>query len=87
MRENPCWSMHGPGGYSYVEKLVAPFTPSAFLTSKGGVDTPVMWYFFPMWILITVGGLILGYFLDRKRFTEDVKALKAKLYSRFGRGR
>ena len=85
MRENPCWSMHAPWGYSFVEDIVSPFTPSAFLESKGGVDTPVMWYFFPMWILITVVGLILGAFLDRKRFLSDMKKAKQKILKIFAK--
>ena len=77
---NPCWVMHPPSEYPIVEKLVAPFTPSVFLSSRGGVDTPILWYAFPLYILITSVGFILGAILDRKRFCSDIKALRERKY-------
>ena len=76
-RENPCWSIHPPDGYGFVESLVSPFTPSAFLASKGGVDTPILWYAFPMFILITLPGFLLGILLDLKHFKSDMIKLKS----------
>lgn len=76
-RENPCWSMCPPAGYSFVTDLVKPFTPPIFLTALGGVDTPIMWFFFPMIILFWVCGFFLGIIFDGKRMGRDfLSALK-----------
>lgn len=80
--ENPCWAMGPPANYPFVEALVAPFTPSIFLASKGGVTTPILWFAIPLFILITVIGFILGIILDNKNFKKDMKALKHKLTHR-----
>lgn len=79
---NPCWAMGPPANYPFVEALVAPFTPSIFLASKGGVTTPILWFAIPLFILITVIGFILGIILDNKNFKKDMKALKHKLAHR-----
>ncbi len=79
-RENPCWSMHSPDGYPFVLDLVKPFTPDLFLAAEGGVDTPIMWYAVPMFILISAVGFLLGIILDAKRFGKDMKKLYHKLF-------
>ena len=76
---NPCWAMGPPVNYPFVEALVAPFTPSIFLSSKGGVTTPILWFAIPLFILITVVGFLLGVILDNKNFKKDMKLLKEKL--------
>ena len=78
--ENPCWSMHPPHDYPFIEALISPLTPSAFLASKGGVDAPILWYAFPMFILIGAGALFFGILLDFKRFLKDVQALFHKMF-------
>ncbi len=75
VRENPCWAMCPPEAYPFVEKLLSPLIPSVFLASKGGIDTPVLWYFFPIVILVTVAGFVLGLILDGKHFFGDIKSL------------
>ena len=77
--QNPCWAMVPPVNYPFVEALVAPFTPSIFLSSKGGVTTPILWFAIPLFILITVVGFLLGVILDNKNFKKDMKLLKEKL--------
>ena len=74
--QNPCWAMGPPANYPFVEALVSPFTPSAFLASGGGVDTPILWFAIPLFILITTVGFILGIIIDRKRFSADIKRFK-----------
>ena len=74
VRENPCWAMCPPKNYPFVEELMSPLIPSPFLASKGGVDTPILWYFFPIVILMTVIGFLLGCVFDGKGVLRDLKA-------------
>ena len=74
-RENPCWAMCPPAGYPFVLDIISPFTPSAFLSAKGGVDTPILWYALPLFVFITAAGFILGIILDAKHFIKDLKRI------------
>lgn len=77
VRENPCWAMCPPSGYPFITDLVKPFTPPMFLSALGGVDTPIMWFFFPMIILFWVCGFLLGLIFDTRRMGRDfLTALK-----------
>ncbi len=76
--QNPCWAMGPPVNYPFVEALVAPFTPSIFLASEGGVTTPILWFAIPLFILITVVGFLLGIILDNKGFKKDMQNLRSK---------
>ena len=78
VRENPCWAMCPPQNYPFVEELMSPMIPSVFLTSKGGVDTPILWCFFPIVILMTLLGFLLGIIFDGKGVLRDLKALFGK---------
>lgn len=79
LRENPCWAMAPPSDYPFITNLVKPFTPSAFLSTQGGVDTPIMWFFFPMLILFLVCGFLFGMIFDRKRMFSDLGAAKDRI--------
>jgi len=81
VRENPCWAMCPPENYSFVLDLVKPFTPNAFLFAEGGA-VPILWYAIPLFILISIGGLLFGMMLDVKRFREDIKTVSVMLWGR-----
>lgn len=77
--QNPCWAMAPPSGYPFVEALVAPLTPDIFLASRGGINTPILWYAIPLFILIFSGSLVLGIILDNARFRHDIALLLKRL--------
>ncbi len=72
--QNPLWMMGPRGGFEWVAALLDPITPD-FLFSDGHY-VPILWYAYPIWILLTLGTTGVFMLLDRKSFAADLKAKK-----------
>ena len=76
---NPCWAFGPFAGFEWVENIVAIFTPDVFLPRGGGTYVPILWYAFPLYLLIGGGSLLLGAIFDKERFRSDMSAAKEKI--------
>lgn len=76
---NPIWSFGPPESFKFVIKIVDVFTPDFLLGDKtGGNLVPVMWYFIPLYLLISLLAFAVFAFCDRKNFLRDFDAVKEK---------
>ncbi len=80
---NPLWIMHPSGEFSWVETLLDPITPDAFFSN--GNYVPILWYLYPMCIMIAIVGIIVGAICDRKNFIADFKRYKDNIKNFFTR--
>lgn len=80
---NPLWMMHPSSEFAWVEKILDPITPDAFFSD--GYYVPILWYLYPMCILIAVIGFILGAVTDRKNFIADFKRYKTNIKNIFAK--
>ena len=82
LAHNPLWMMAPSDGFESLGKVLAVFSPKMFLQTKTHPYIPILWYAFPMYILITLIAYLLGGLLDRKKLKGDFLALKSKLKKR-----
>ena len=78
---NPCWLMHPapPAGFEWAQAALEALTPSVFLGNGTRPYTPLLWYFIPMYLLLSLVAFVLGILFDRKHFTADCKKLAARI--------
>lgn len=62
---NPFCMMRPLSEFAWLERFVRPFTPSIFMSSSGHGYTPILWYFFPLYTVITLVAGPLLVFLER----------------------
>ena len=76
---NPIWSFGPPESFSFVIKIVDVFTPDFLLGDKSGENlVPVLWYFIPFYLLISVITFVVYTLCDRKNFSRDFSEMKKK---------
>ncbi len=51
---NPFCMMRPLSEFTFLERFVRPFTPSIFMGSNGHGYTPILWYCFPLYMVITL---------------------------------
>lgn len=78
---NPCWLMHPapPAGFEWAQAALEALTPSVFLGNGTRPYTPLLWYFIPMYLLLSLVAFLLGILFDRKHFAADCKKLAARI--------
>ncbi len=62
---NPLWMMHPPEGFESYSKLLSFFSPDIFLGRLSGFYTPILWYFVPLYSVITLLAYPLGALAER----------------------
>ena len=83
---NPCWSIAPPDAFPFVFDIVKIFSPPIFTgDNPNGMIVPVMWYFIPLYIGITLLAFIVLGVMDKENFVPEMKSLFAKLSSLFGK--
>ena len=77
---NPIWSFGPPKSFDFVIKIVDVFTPDFLLGDKTGENlVPVMWYFIPFYLLISIVAFTVFALSDRKNFLRDFDSFKEKI--------
>jgi len=75
---NPCWSFGPPEEFSWLIGVVKVFSPDYFVdTNPTGMPTPILWYFIPMYIVITLLAFCVCVAVDRRGFLRDVEYIKS----------
>ena len=83
---NPIWSFSPPESFLFVIKIVDVFTPDFLLGDKSGANlVPVLWYFIPLYLLISIAAFVIFALCDRENFSRDINSLKVKLKSVFSK--
>ena len=75
---NPIWSFGPPESFAFVIDIVSVFTPGFLLGKNGGRLVPVLWYFIPLYIGISIIAFTVFALCDRKRFVPEFKLIKEK---------
>ena len=76
---NP-FSLMGPReGYDSITSVITALSPSIFLTNNPAhTYVPILWYAFPLYLVVSVAAFgVLG-FVDRKSLQRDLKFLLTK---------
>ena len=58
--KNPVWALRPPEGFNGAVKLIELLSPKIFIGDETKTYTPVLWYFIPMYLLITLATLIVN---------------------------
>lgn len=76
---NPCWLFHPIEEFDWLVPIIDVFTPDLFMgdLATGESFTPLLWYFIPMYLLIAVLAFLIMSLVDRKRFSQDWRKIKA----------
>lgn len=73
--ENVIWCAHPVAIFDGLEKVFAsPF----FFKDKGGEFIPILWYFIPMYLFITLSAFIISVIADKEGFKEFKSKVKSK---------
>jgi hypothetical protein len=85
---NPIWSFSPPESFSFVIKIVDVFTPDFLMGDKSGKNlVPVLWYFIPLYLFISLAAFAIFALCDRENFTRDFGLIKAKIKGAFSRNK
>lgn len=80
---NPTWSFGPPEAFAgLLLPICEALTPRFMLYTQSGRCVPVLWYFIPLYILITLLAFALLASLDAKSFKTDLESLKKKIKNR-----
>ncbi|MBE6934850.1 MAG: hypothetical protein E7462_07420 [Ruminococcaceae bacterium] len=78
---NPCWSMGPPadGSFAFVVDVIHLFSPNIFCgENAAGLYIPLLWYAIPMYLGITLVAFGVCTLVDRRRFLQDMRLLRAR---------
>jgi hypothetical protein len=76
---NPVWSFGPPEQFAFVGEIARLFSPDVFVgENKAGLLVPILWYFIPIFLAISILSLPITAFFDKERFLCDVKKYKEK---------
>lgn len=77
---NPVWSFGPPEVFSWLLNLAKVFSPDAWVANNSaGAPLPILWYFIPAYIIITLIAFPICALVDRKNFVRDFQIFKQKL--------
>lgn len=69
--------MHPTSQMEWIVKILDPITPDAFFS--GDYYVPILWYLYPLCILIALVGIAVGAIFDRKNMATDFKRYKVNI--------
>lgn len=76
---NPVWSFGPPEQFAFVEKIAKFFSPDIFVgENAAGLYVPILWYFMPIFLAISILTLPITAFFDKESFLCDMKKHKEK---------
>ena len=77
---NPVWSFGPPEAFAFVEDLVKLVSPGVFVgENKAGLFVPVLWYFVPIFLAISIFSLPITALVDKENFIADMNTVKARV--------
>lgn len=76
--QNPTWSMHPTDIFEALEGVIDFFSPDFLINSEKGIYVPVLWYFIPVYLLITVLAFIFTVIFDKVGFKDFINFWKDK---------
>lgn len=82
---NPLWTMHPSVEFAWVGSLADAITPSIFVND--GYYVPILWYWYPICIIIAILGFTINSIADRKNFVTDVRRYKETVKNFFTKKR
>ncbi len=83
---NPVWSFGPPEQFAFVEGIAKFFSPDIFVgENAAGLYVPILWYFIPIFLAISILSLPITALFDKERFLSDMKEYKEKFLFGFAR--
>ena len=79
--QNPTWSMHPTDIFAALEGVIDFFSPDFLMNSATNMYVPVLWYFVPVYLLITFLAFIITMIFDKAGFKDFISKIKI-LYNR-----
>lgn len=74
---NPCWSYGPPEPFSGLLAVAKRLSPDVLVIRNGAYSpTPVLWYFFPGYSIITIISFLVFSLVDARALREDLRYLK-----------
>lgn len=76
---NPLWTFGPPDNFGFVLDIADFLSPSFLFDKEAGTFVPVLWYFVPMYLLISIGAFAVFAILDRRKFLLDFEVFRTKM--------
>ncbi len=77
---NPAWSFAPPAAFPFVVDIAKALSPDIFVgANPAGIYVPVLWYFIPVYLGITLLAFPVCALVDRQNFVSDMRSYKTKL--------
>ena len=74
---NPTWSFGPPESFAWLLSLAEALAPDVLVYMPDGRCVPVLWYFIPIFIIMTLVGLVVCALTDKEGFRKDMQKLRA----------
>ncbi len=85
-RANPVWAFVPPDDFPFVEAVAKFFAPDILVGDNAtGRCAPVLWYFIPVYLAITLIALPICALCDLKNFKSDMKRYGAGISKTFAK--
>ena len=83
---NPVWSFEPPEAFPFVADIAKFFSPDVFVgENREGLFVPVLWYFIPIFLLISLLSLPITALIDKENFLNDFKNVKSRVKNIVGK--
>ncbi len=82
---NPLWSVRPSGSFEWLATVLDPITPDIFFSN--GNYVPILWYAYPLYIVVSIVSLIGFGLADRKRLVADMKGYGERIKALFFRSK
>ena len=73
---NPTWCMRPNEGFDFLVNIIDFFSPDIFMNVETNVYIPILWYFIPIYFLITVLAFIVTSIFGKEGFKEFINGIK-----------
>lgn len=76
---NPVWSFGVPDGFGFIKEIAKALSPDVWVgENPAGIPVPILWYFIPVYLGITLVAFPICALVDKKNFVSDIKRLRDK---------
>lgn len=75
---NPTWSMRPNEKFGFLVRIIDFFSPDIFMNVETNTYIPILWYFIPIYLLITTLAFIVTIIFDREGFNNFISKFKRK---------
>ncbi len=77
---NPVWSFEPPEAFPFVADIARFFSPDILVgDNREGLFVPVLWYFIPIFLAISILTLPITALVDKENFIRDMQTARARV--------